>query len=87
MEAPDVLAAVEVVGLVSVGAGWPSPAAWVVAGAAIVVLALIARWAGSRPRRKDDVDAPAGEALPAPRGTGSPQRVLGRRKQTRKETR
>ena len=45
-------------GLVSVGAGWPSPAAWVVAGVAIAILALIARWSTRRRRRKIDPDIP-----------------------------
>ena len=41
-------------GLVSVGPGWPSPTAWAIAGLAIAVLALIARWATGRRRRRVD---------------------------------
>lgn len=43
-------------GAVSVGVGWPSPIAWVVAGLVIALLALIARWATGRRRRKVDAD-------------------------------
>lgn len=45
-------------GVVSVGAGWPSPTAWAVAGLAIAVLALIARWATGRRRRRGDAHIP-----------------------------
>ena len=41
-------------GPVSVGPGWLSPTAWAIAGLAIAVLALIARWATGRRRRRVD---------------------------------
>ena len=65
-------------GRVSVGAGWPSPTAWAVAGLAIAVLALIARWATGRRRRRVDAHVPTtgAEALrhrPAPTQRGLTQ--------------
>lgn len=54
IESLNVFTAAAPGGLVSVGAGWPSPTASAVAGLAIAVLALIARWATGRRRRRVD---------------------------------
>lgn len=55
----NVFAAAAPGGLVSVGAGWPSPTAWAVAGLAVGVLALIARWASGPRHRRRDADVPS----------------------------
>lgn len=77
MESPNVLAAAAPGGPVSVGAGWTSPMAWAVAGLAIALLALIARWASGRRHGRGDADVPTGAAVwPRRRPTSSTQRGL-----------
>lgn len=83
IESHNVFAAAAPGGPVSVGAGWPSPTAWAVAGLAIVLLALIARWASGRRHRVRVADVTAGEAVsqrrqptaPVPRGQTQPKQT------------
>jgi len=72
IEAHTDLTAAAAGGLVSVGAGWPSPIAWAVAALAIALLALIARWASGRRHRRRDVDVPTAGAAASRRQPTSP---------------
>ena len=71
-------------GLVSVGAGWPSPTAWAVAGLAIALLALLARWASRRHRVRVG-DVTPGEVVSRRSQPTSPQRHQTQPKQTGEE--
>lgn len=86
IESPNVFAAAAPGGLVSVGAGWPSPVASAVAGFAIGLLALIARWASSRRHRVRRANLPAGDAGSLrSQPTSSTQRGQTQSKQTGRE--
>lgn len=63
-------------GLVSVGPGWRSPTAWAIAGLAIAVLALIARWATGRRRRRVDAHVPTPGVGGLPHWRATTQRGL-----------
>lgn len=89
IESHNVLAAAAPGGLVSVGAGWPSPVAWAVAGLAIGLLALIARWASGRRHRVRAADVTTGGTVPSRRRPTSPTqpRLTHTAKQTEQEQR
>ena len=72
-------------GLVSVGPGWPSPTAWAIAGLAIAVLALIARWATGRRRRRVDAHVPTPGVGGLPHWRATTQRGLTQTEKPEKE--
>ena len=84
IDSHHVLTAATPGGLVVVGAGWPSPTAWPIAGVALGLLALIARWA-SRRHTARTADVRPGAASGQRQPTTPTQRRHPRPTQTREE--
>ena len=85
IESHHVLTAAAPGGLVSVGAGWPSPTAWAVAGIALGLLTLIARWASRRHRERTSDLTPGMVVSRRSQPTSPTQRGQSQPKQTREE--